>query len=113
MVEMHFQVANAEEAAYAFLSITNGESICGELEDHGGIMGAVEQLSWYVALIQPSEITGAGILSLLYEDTTPPSATVMRVVFKLLDEQGIKAISIPKPTPQEYPELYEALGACV
>lgn len=114
MVELYFTVTNTETTAYALVNITNGDHICGELEDHAGLMGIIKSglnryVSWYLALIEPQDIAGPGVLVLVYEQDQLPGPKEMAQIFDVLDLPQINAQSVDKPSPEDYPSLYERL----
>lgn len=110
MTALWFKIENSENLCYELAEVTHHETICGGLEEHGGLMGVMSdhsgRLYWYLALINPFDISGPGLLKLEY-NLPNPSPQVMRRVFAILDR--CLAETIEQPKSEDYPTLTETL----
>lgn len=97
MAELHFITDNAEETADAFIALTDGDSVCGELEEHGGVMGQLTgrsggPLSWYLGLSNRINPDGQALLALSWNDAHPPCPEIMELVFGVFDIDNVEVL---------------------
>lgn len=116
MSELHFVTDNAEETAYALIELSQGDALCGELEDHGGVLGQITDgiggpLSWYLALTDRSSATGQALLTIMWDDDKTPSPGLMKRVFGVFDRRQIAAVyqGTSKFNIEDYPSWSELL----
>lgn len=116
MAELHFITDNAEETADAFIAITSGDSICGELEEHGGVIGQILDneggpLSWYLALSDRNQPGGSALLTISWEEEHLPPSRVMEKVFGVFDSKSIEVLyqGTSKFDIEDYPTWAELI----
>lgn len=97
MAELHFTTDNAEETADALIALTSGDSICGELEEHGGVMGQIIDneggpLSWYLALSDRKDPGGQALLVIAWDEKHLPSPKIMKRIFGVFDMKNLEVL---------------------
>lgn len=112
MKSLWFKVDNAEILTDSLLHLTIGASVCGGLEEHGGIMGVIydsdgSRVAWYVALINHQDPSGPAFAKFEYDPEQKPHPETMRKIFDALDTTEAEISS--RPNEDDYPSMINSL----